>query len=418
MNFYKGNIAFTPEFDRVETYKNSYILVNDNGAVEGIYATIPQEYANVPVIDFGDSLILPGYTDLHMHSAQQASAGLGYDEHEKWFSDVTLPAESRYTQDLPYAHNLNKKLAYRLWKNGVINSVINSTENLRATIDLFEQMKKSGLSSYVGKMNSDRVYFDDARETTQISKDDSLELLRLYGAEQGNVRLIFAPEFIPCCTDEIMSFLGQLALQHNIPVTSHMAEGRTDTRWVKEKYNGELYGKIYHRHGLLGQVPTVMAHCTYATEEEIALMAQTGTYVAHCPQSSLDLPSDKMADIKAMVMAGVPVGLGSDIGGGHTLCMPHNIVAAAQISRWVNKTPLTTLQAYYLATKGGGSFFGKSGSFEKGYNFDCIVVDDSFLQDGPDYTLTQRLIRYIYCPEECNITHRFCKGIDIPRPEL
>ena len=37
-------------------------------------------------------------------------------------------------------------------------------------------------------------------------------------------------------------------------------------------------------------------------------------------------------------------------------------------------------EAFYLATKGGGSFFGKVGSFEEGYDFDALIIDDSPLQ--------------------------------------
>ena len=56
---------------------------------------------------------------------------------------------------------------------------------------------------------------------------------------------------------------------------------------------------------------------------------------------------------------------------------------ALQVSkmRWriQDKTqkPLTLEEVFYMATRGGGEFFGKAGSFEPGYEFDAVVLDDS-----------------------------------------
>lgn len=68
--------------------------------------------------------------------------------------------------------------------------------------------------------------------------------------------------------------------------------------------------------------------------------------------------------------------------------------------RWrlVDETipPLTLPEALYLATKGGGAFFGKVGSFEPGYEFDAVVLDDSTLPTPRELTLAQRLERVVY----------------------
>ncbi len=53
-------------------------------------------------------------------------------------------------------------------------------------------------------------------------------------------------------------------------------------------------------------------------------------------------------------------------------------------------------ESFYLATKGGGSFFGQVGSFELGYEFDAIVLDDSILRHPHPMTLEERLERAVY----------------------
>ena len=63
-----------------------------------------------------------------------------------------------------------------------------------------------------------------------------------------------------------------------------------------------------------------------------------------------------------------------------------------------------------MGTKGGGSFFGKVGSFEEGYEFDALVIDDSSLFNVKLLTLKERIERYIYIGDERNIFDRFIAG--------
>ena len=58
-----------------------------------------------------------------------------------------------------------------------------------------------------------------------------------------------------------------------------------------------------------------------------------------------------------------------------------------------NCKPLVFSEAFYLATKGGGEFFGNVGSFEKGYEFDAVVLDDSILYHPQKLNLAERMER-------------------------
>jgi guanine deaminase len=66
-----------------------------------------------------------------------------------------------------------------------------------------------------------------------------------------------------------------------------------------------------------------------------------------------------------------------------------------------------------MATKAGGAFFGKVGSFEKGYAFDALLVDDRSLRcgnEGSESDLKQRLERLVYMGDDRHIEKRFCQG--------
>ena len=144
-----------------------------------------------------------------------------------------------------------------------------------------------------------------------------------------------------------------------------------------------------------------MAHCVWSTEEEVELMGKNGVFVAHCPASNMNLTSG-IAPIRKYLDLGLNIGLGSDIAGGHSGSIFRAITDGIQVSkmyfRMVDETykPLVFPEAFYLATRGGGAFFGKVGSFEEGYEFDAVILDDSVLPHPQPLTLAERMERAVY----------------------
>jgi guanine deaminase len=143
-------------------------------------------------------------------------------------------------------------------------------------------------------------------------------------------------------------------------------------------------------------------------------MAKNNVYAVHCPHSNYNLSSGIMP-VRTFLQSGVPVGLGTDVSGGHALGIPSVIVSCIQASKikWLeNKTlpPITTSEAFYLGTKGGGSFFGKVGSFEEGYDFDALIIDDSTLCEIHELTLEERIQKFIYIGDDRNIVRRYVQG--------
>ena len=164
-----------------------------------------------------------------------------------------------------------------------------------------------------------------------------------------------------------------------------------------------------------------MAHCIHNTEEEINLMAKNQVYLAHCPHSNYNLSSGIMP-VRTLLEKRIPVGLGTDVSGGHKVSITSVMVSSIQASKikWLqtNKllTPLTTSEAFYLGTKGGGGFFGKVGSFEKDYDFDALIINDSNLGNFKKLSLEERIQRFIYIGDDRNIEERYVQGIKIEKP--
>ena len=215
-----------------------------------------------------------------------------------------------------------------------------------------------------------------------------------------------------------MKQLSLIQKEYHLPVQSHLSENFSEIAWVKELCpQSRFYGDAYDMFGLFGGegCPTIMAHCVHSSEEEITLMKKRGVYIAHCPQSNTDIASG-IAPVRRYLDEGLHIGLGSDIAGGFSLSIFRAMADAIQVSklRWRllddSLKPITLEEAFYMATLGGGSFFGKVGSFEKGYEFDAIVLDDENIRHPQPLTTRERLERLVYLSDERNITEKYVSG--------
>lgn len=419
----KGDIVFTPTKEKFEIHKDSY-MVAENGKIVGIFKELEEKYQHYVIKDFSNKIIIPGFIDLHLHAPQYPNRGLGLDkELLPWLETYTFPEEKKY-EDVQYGKKVYTKLIRKLWEVGTTRCVIFSSIHKESTKLLFDLFIKAGLGAYIGKVNMDRNSPDYITEDTKKSIVDTEEIVIEYKDKSDLVKPIIAPRFAPVCTVELLESLGYLASKYNLPVESHLSENIGELAWVKELYpEFANYASVYNQYGLLGQTKTVMGHCIYNTEEEIELMAKNGVYAAHCPHSNFDLSSGIMP-VRKFLDKGVPLGLGTDMAGGHCISMADVMVAAIQSSKmkWLetNKElqPITISEAFFLGTKGGGSFFGKVGSFEEGYELDALIIDDSSLADIEPLSLEERIQKFIYIGDDRNIVERYIRGRKVEEPEF
>lgn len=333
----------------------------------------------------------------------------------------TFPEEEKY-DDLEYSRKVFTRLINELWSLGTTRSVVFASVHKESTKLLLDLFLESGLGAYVGKVNMDRNTKKELKEDTNKSILDTEEIIKEYKDKSNLVKPIITPRFVPTCSEGLLEALGNLALRYEVPVQSHLNENTSEVVWVKELFpNSKNYASVYDDYNLFGQTKTIMAHCIYNTDDEIELMAENGVYAAHCPYSNYNLSSGIMPVRKFLDM-GVPVGLASDISGGNSLSMMSIIAATIQASKmkWLDTNkelaPLTFSEGFYLATKGGGSFFGKVGSFEEGYDFDALIIDDSSLADIKELTIEERLQKFIYIGDDRNIVNRYVEGREIEKP--
>lgn len=411
----KGHIIWSDEPAHVHFVPHGH-LVCESGLCAGVFADLPQKYEGLPLTDYGGRLIIPGLYDLHMHAPQLAYSGMGMDlELIDWLNAYAYPEEAKYA-DSAYA-----KRAYTVFVNALRRSFTArfccfATVHAKATLLLAELLEASGLRGYVGKLSMDRnAPLDLCELPISCAAKDCGEWIAEMQRRFTHIKPIVTPRFIPSCSDGLMEQLSGLMRRFGVPVQSHLSENHDEIAWVRELSPGvKNYASAYDRFGMLGK-NAVMAHVVYPEAEEIALLRERGTMVAHCPASNCNLRSG-IAPVRKLLSAGVRVGLGSDVAGGESLDMLRAAADAIQASKlyWrlvdQSDSALTFPEAFHMATKGGGAFFGKAGSFEEGYMLDALVLDDKTLRTTRDLTLPQRLERALYRSGDLRLVQKFVDG--------
>ena len=401
----KGDICYSRIKEELTVCPSGYVVCVD-GVSKGVFSELPEIYRNLPVVDYGNNLIFPGLVDLHIHAPQFSYRGTGMDlELLDWLTHQAFPEEAKFA-DLDYAREAYGIFADAMKKSATTRACIFASRHRPATELLMELMEKSGLVSYVGKVNMDREAPDPLREeSAEYSAAETVAWVENTAGKFSRTKPILTPRFIPSCTNELLVNLGEIRRKYCLPIQSHLSENKGEIEWVRQNVpQATFYGEAYDLFGLfgdLGDSKTLMAHCVWSTDVEIELMKKQGVFIVHCPASNTNVYSG-IAPMRKYLNEGMKLGLGSDVAGGHTESMFRAISDTVQVSKLYlrvidQNAPFVTFpEAFWLATKAGGEYFGKVGSFEEGYEFDAVVLDDSGYPHPQEMTIQQRMERAVY----------------------
>ena len=419
MNCYvvRGDLCWSASMDALSCMENGFLVV-ENGRVVSVFQSLPERFRLWPLLDFTGKLILPGMTDLHIHAPQFAFRGLGMDlELLEWLNAYTFPEEAKYAQ-LDYADRAYESFVWRLLHSTTTRAVIFATIHVAATELLMQKLDRAGLHACVGKVNMNRNSPDYLREssTVQALRDTERWILETRDAYR-HVKPIITPRFIPSCTDDLMYALARLREKYGLGVQSHLSENHAEIAWIRELCpRSKNYGDAYDQFGLFGGgYPCIMAHCVHSDAQEQALIKERGVFIAHSPESNVNLASG-VAPVNTFLDNGLNVGLATDVAGGSHESLLRAMMHAIQASklRWrlldQSVAPLSFERAFYLATMGGGAFFGSVGSFLSGYEADFTVLDDRNLDHPQPLSVRARVERLVYLADDRNVAAKFIAG--------
>ncbi len=211
-------------------------------------------------------------------------------------------------------------------------------------------------------------------------------------------------------SEAMVEVAKRLGSEYGLLFMTHASESKAEVETVTGRY-GKTPIEVLNAWGLLGR-HTLLAHCVHLRDDEIDLLAKTGTSVAHCPESNLKL-GNGVARVFELLAAGVNVALGTDgaatnndldlLGELHTAALLHKGVA-------FDPTVLPAEQAFAMATINGARAVGmddRTGSLEVGKLADLAVIDLSAAHVTPLYDVYSHLC---YAVDKHDVSDVFIHG--------
>lgn len=400
----QGNAFYSLNFDEVKCVKNGIFCINEEGFIEHVYEEGDEAYEAVrqeqlaagTLKILGESeIMIPGFVDLHIHAPQWPQAGTALDRPlETWLSEYTFPLEAKY-RNLEFANAVYQDVVKTTLGCGTTTALYFGTVDREPSTLLAKLCARLGQRGLVGK-----VAMDDPSGNPEYCKDPSPaeainetkrfieEVLEFQNAYKQKVYPVITPRFIPSCTDECLMGLGKLAHQYHVHVQTHCSESDWAHQFVKDRC-GMNDAQALNRFGLLTN-KTVLAHATFLDDQDVKLLAEKKTSIAHCPLSNAYF-ANSVLPFHSFHKAGVNIGVATDISGGYSPSMYHALRQAVISSRMLNEgvdpslpsvrrgrthSGITLNNAFYSATAGGGIALDLPvGKLEKGYAFDVQILD-------------------------------------------
>jgi len=341
------------------------------------------------IIDATGKIIIPGLIQTHVHLCQSLFRGQADDlELLDWLRQKIWPLEGAHDAESNYYSAMLG--CGEMFKGGT--TAIIDMETVNFTHEAITAIKENGMRAITGKVMMD--YGEGVPETLMEDTDESIKksvdlLERWHNAENGRIMYAFSPRFVVSCTERLLTEVGKLAQQYGVKIHSHASENRGEIQLV-EADRGMRNIVYLDKIGLTGP-DLILAHCIWLNEEELDILARTGTKVAHCPSCNLKLASG-IAKIPAMIAKGIHVSIGADGAPcNNNLDQFVEMRTAALIQKPIHgPTSMPAPLVFELATLGGAKAMGledQIGSLELGKKADLAIIDLDKLHTSPTETV-------------------------------
>jgi guanine deaminase len=361
----------------LEVFEDGLLIVEDGVVVIAGDAQLllPDLADAVPVTDYRGKLIVPGFIDCHVHFPQLDIIASYGEQLLDWLNRYAYPAEAAFA-DADHAREIAAVFLDELLKNGTTTALVFGTVHAHSADAIFEAAQSRGMRLIAGKVLMDINCPEELQDDPESAYADSKALIERW---HGRDRLGYAitPRFALTSSEEQLAAAGRLASEYpDVWIHTHLAENKAEVAEIAEQYpNSRSYLDVYDHFGLLRE-RAVFAHCLHMDDEDRQCLSTKGGAAAFCPTSNLFLGSG-LFDLRAMRVAKVRCGMGSDVGGGTSLSMLRTASEAYKVLHLQDQA-MPAASALYLATLGAAEALyldDKIGNFKAGKEADFVVLD-------------------------------------------
>ena len=374
----------------LDTIHHHYSIAIHEGRIHDLAPKqdISDKYTADVEIDLSNQVLIPGLINTHTHSPMSLMRGLADDlPLMDWLNNHIWPTEQKHVSaDFVFD-----------------GSLLACAEMIRSGTTCFNDMyffpevtaravEQSGMRAKLGLILIDfpSAWANDADE--YLAKG-----IELHDQLHGNslISTAFAPHAPYTVSDEPLKRIATYAEELDIPIHMHIHEIADEVERAISQ-TGKRPLERLNELGLLS--PRLLAvHMTQLTDDEINLVAETGTHVIHCPESNLKLASGFCPTSK-LEKAGINISLGTDgAASNNDLDMMAEMQTAALLAKAVanDASALPAEEILRMATINGAKALGldsEIGSLEPGKSADITAVDLSGIENQPVYNPVSQLI--------------------------
>ncbi len=367
-----------------------------------------RRYSTARELDLPEHLLIPGFVNAHTHSAMTLLRGLADDlPLMNWLQDHIWPAEQRWVN--PEMILAGSRLAaLEMLKGGTVcfNDMYYFPEVTA------HAMAEAGMRAVVGMILLDgpTVYAEGPDQYLR----QGLALHDQY-RDHPLIHTAFAPHAPYTVSDSSLTRVRTLADELELPIHIHLQETLDEINQSLRDHGSRPLRRL-ERLNLLG--PNLVAvHMTHVEEDEIDLLAKTGSHVVHCPVSQLKLASG-FSPVVRLRDAGVNVALGTDgAASNNELDMVGEMRLAALLAKGVagSAAALPAPSALRMATLDGARALGlegETGSLEIGKSADLVAIDLGYPNTQPVHNPLSQLV---YAATHSQVRHVWIAGRQLLR---
>jgi len=373
--------------------ENGAVLVDANGTIAWIGAAqdAPTELAET--VALGNALLLPGLINVHAHPELGAFRGVLDDlPFHLWIPELMRCKRDAALSDEDYLVSAQWTCVESL-RNGI--TTMGATETSGAAVRALHDAGMRGLV-YIEAFGPAPAQVDD-------SVADVVQRMSRVSEYAGDrVRVGISPHAPYTVSDALFRAVAEIARAEALPVAVHAAEAEAEDLLIREgagPFAAALRARgidtpprarssieLLQKTGILDCEP-LLIHCVNIDRDDIALLADSGSFIAHCPVANARL-GHGVAPIVAALEAHVGVAIGSDSVASNNRIDMLAEAHIAQILQRAHARATGVLPSHLLlrlvtidAARALG-IAGRTGSLEVGKDADLCAVS----LDGPGTT--------------------------------
>lgn len=373
--------------DGAGTYHEAGTVIVEDDRISAILPTSApiETQPGDEVIDATDKIVMPGLIDLHYHTA----IGKGFNDHMPLWEYLD---ECWY----PLIRALDPEAAY--W--AALASYMESVKGGVTTVnDMYRQL--NSLAKAAEDIGVRAVLCNDVAspEHDLDSLQDNYDAFQTnHGKANGRIQVRVGIEWLPLADGDLLREARAMANDLKCGVHVHLNESKTEVDFCLEKF-GRRPTEFAYDTGLLGP-DTVAAHCVWLSDDEIRMMAETGTHISHNPNSNAKL-GNGIARIPEMLEAGINIGLGHDAVECNNSADMFEVMKYASLlqrAKYADASYMPAHDVLRMATNNGAKALGhETGELSVGKKADIILIDTNsaiftpLLRDTPVH-MTSHLV--------------------------